>query len=175
MYTSKTSFKTTVEWNAIPWRKLERIVFKLQKRIYKASQRGDVKAVRQLQKTLLHSWSAKCLAVRRVTQDNRGKKTAGVDGLKNLSPKARLILVYSLKLGQKAAPTRRVWIPKPGSKGEKRPLSIPTLYDRALQSLVKLALEPEWEARFEPNSFGFRPGRNAHDAIKAIFNTIKLI
>jgi RNA-directed DNA polymerase len=66
-----------------------------------------------------------------------------------------------------------VWIPKPGSGGEKRPLSIPTLYDRALQSLVKLALEPEWEARFEPNSFGFRPGRNAHDAIKAIFNTIK--
>ncbi|MGB2926951.1 MAG: group II intron reverse transcriptase/maturase [Limnothrix sp.] len=173
MYTSKTSFKTTVEWNAIPRRKLERKVFKLQKRIYKASQRGDVKAVSQLQKTLLHSWSAKCLAVRRVTQDNRGKKTAGVDGLKNLSPKARLILVYSLKLGQKATPTRRVWIPKPGSKGEKRPLSIPTLYDRALQSLVKLALEPEWEARFEQNSFGFRPGRSAHDAIKAIFNTIK--
>jgi RNA-directed DNA polymerase len=173
MYTSKTSFKTTVEWNTIPWRKLERRVFKLQKRIYKASQRGDVKAVRKLQKTLLHSWSAKCLAVRRVTQDNRGKKTAGVDGRKNLSPKARLILVQSLKLGYKAAPTRRVWIPKPGSEGEKRPLSIPTLYDRALQSLVKLALEPEWEARFEPNSFGFRPGRNAHDAIKAIFNTIK--
>lgn len=84
------------------------------------------------------------------------KKTAGVDGRKNLSPKARLILVKSLKLGDKASPTRRVWIPKPGSKGEKRPLSIPTLYDRALQSLVKLALEPEWEARFEPNSFGFR-------------------
>jgi hypothetical protein len=80
MYTSKTSFKTTVEWNTIPWQKLERKVFKLQKRIYKASQRGDVKAVRKLQKTLLHSWSAKCLAVRRVTQDNRGKKTAGVDG-----------------------------------------------------------------------------------------------
>lgn len=158
MYTSKTSFKTTVEWNTIPWRKLERRVFKLQKRIYKASQRSDVKAVRKLQKTLLRSWSAKCLSVRRVTQDNRGKKTAGVDGLKNLSPKARLTLVQSLKLGQKAAPTRRVWIPKPGSGGEKRPLSIPTLYDRALQSLVKLALEPEWEARFEPNSFGFRPG-----------------
>ncbi|MBA3924409.1 MAG: reverse transcriptase N-terminal domain-containing protein [Nostocaceae cyanobacterium] len=174
MYTSKTSFKTTVEWNAIPWRKLERKVFKLQKRIYKASQRGDIKAVKKLQKTLLHSRSAKCLAVLRVTQDNRGKKTAGVDGLKSLSPKARLILVQSLKLGHKAVPTRRVWIPKPGSKGEKRPLSIPTLYDRALQSLVKLALEPEWEARFEPNSFGFRPGRNAHDAMKAIFNTIKL-
>lgn len=173
MNKSKTSIKTMVEWNTIPWRKLEKQVFKLQKRIYKAELRGEVKAVHKLQKTLLHSWSAKCLAVRRVTQDNRGKKTAGVDGLKNLSPKARLILVQSLKLGHKAAPTRRVWIPKPGSKGEKRPLSIPTLEDRALQSLVKLALEPEWEARFEPNSFGFRPGRNAHDAIKAIFNAIK--
>lgn len=173
MYTSKTSFKTTVEWNTIPWRKHQRIVFKLQKRIYKASQRGDVRAVRKLQKTLLHSWSAKCLAVRRVTQDNRGKKTAGVDGLKSLSPAARLILVKSLKLGKKAAPTRRVWIPKPGSEVEKRPLSIPPMYDRALQGVVKLALEPEWEARFEPNSFGFRPGRNAHDAIVAIFNAIK--
>ncbi|KOP22797.1 DNA polymerase [Hapalosiphon sp. MRB220] len=173
MYTSKTSFKTTVEWSAIPWRKHQRRVFKLQKRIYKASQRGDVKAVKRLQKTLLHSWSAKCLAVRRVTQDNQGKKTAGVDGVKSLSPSARLTLVNSLKLGNKAAPTRRVWIPKPGSKGEKRPLSIPTIYDRALQSLVKLALEPEWEARFESNSFGFRPGRSAHDAIEAIFSTIK--
>jgi len=91
-----------MEWNAIPWQKLERKVFKLQKRIYKASQRGDVKAVRQLQKTLLHSWSAKCLAVRKVTQDNRGKKTAGVDGLKNLSPKARLILQqFEIKRGTK--------------------------------------------------------------------------
>jgi RNA-directed DNA polymerase len=127
----------------------------LQKRIYKASQRGDVKAVRKLQKTLLHSWSAKCLAVRRITQDNRGKKTAGVDGVKSLSPAARLTLVNSLKLGNKATPTRRVWIPKPGCREEFRPLSIPTIFDRALQGLVKLALEPEWEARFEPNSFGF--------------------
>ncbi len=143
---SKTSVKTTVKWNAIPWQKLQRKVFKLQKRIYKAELRGDVKAVKRLQKTLLHSWSAKCLAVRKVTQDNRGRKTAGVDGVKSLSPTARLTLVNSLKLGNQAAPTRRVWIPKPSSKGEKRPLSIPTIYDRALQSLVKLALEPEWEA-----------------------------
>jgi RNA-directed DNA polymerase len=173
MNKSKTSFKTTVEWNIIPWRKYQRKVFKLQKRIYKASQRGDVKIVRKLQKTLLNSWSAKCLAVRRITQDNRGKKTAGVDGIKSLSPEARLNLVKSLKLGNQASPTRRVWIPKPGSEGEKRPLSIPTIKDRALQSLVKLALEPEWEARFEPNSFGFRPGRNAHDAIEAIFLSIR--
>jgi RNA-directed DNA polymerase len=154
---SKTSLKTTVEWRSINWRKLEKRVYKLQKRIYRASQRGDVKAVRRLQKMLMKTWSARALAVRRVTQDNTGKKTAGVDGIKSLSPEARLKLVNKLKLGSKVRPTRRVWIPKPGTE-EKRPLGIPTIEDRALQALVKLALEPEWEARFEPNSYGFRPG-----------------
>jgi RNA-directed DNA polymerase len=173
MNMSKTSSKTTVEWNQVNWRKLERQLFKLQTRIYKASQRGDVKAVRRLQKTLMRSWSAKCLSVRRVTQDNNGKKTAGVDGVKSLSPKARLTLVANLKLNSRVKPTRRVWIPKPGCE-EKRPLGIPTMYDRALQALVKLAIEPEWEARFEPNSYGFRPGRSCHDAIGAIYNAIRL-
>ena len=155
---SKTSLKTTVEWRSINWQKLERRVYKLQKRIYRASQRGDVKALRRLQKTLMKSWSARALSVRRVTQDNQGKKTAGVDGVKSLTPKQRLDLIGTLKLGSKVSPTRRVWIPKPG-KEEKRPLGIPTMYDRALQALVKTALEPQWEARFEPNSYGFRPGR----------------
>jgi RNA-directed DNA polymerase len=100
-----------VEWHKINWRKLERQVYKLQKRIYRASQRGDVKALRRLQKTLMKSWSARALAVRRVTQDNIGKKTAGVDGQKSLSPTARLKLVNNLKLGSKVSPTRRVWIP----------------------------------------------------------------
>src|ERR671932_1942178 len=113
---SKTSLKTTVEWNQVNWRKLERKVYKLQTRIYRASQRGDVKAVRRLQKTLMKSWSARCLAVRRVTQDNSGKKTAGVDGLKSLTPKQRLTLVANLKLSSNVAPTRRVWIPKPGTE-----------------------------------------------------------
>src|ERR687886_1647852 len=170
---SKTRSQPMVEWRHINWRKLERRVFKLQKRIYRASQRGDVKAVRRLQKTLMKSWSARCLAVRRVTQDNSGKKTAGVDGLKSLTPKQRLALVANLKLSSKVAPTRRVWIPKPGTE-EKRPLGIPTMKDRALQALVKLALEPEWEARFEPNSYGFRPGRSCLDAIEAIFSAIRL-
>jgi len=169
---SKTSFKTTVEWNQTNWRKLERQVFKLQKRIYQASSRGDVKAVRRLQKTLMRSWSAKCIAVRRVTQDNKGKRTAGVDGVKSLTPVARFDLVKQLRITKKSKPTRRVWIPKPGTE-EKRPLGIPTMYDRALQALAKLALEPEWEAKFEPNSFGFRPGRSCHDAIGAIFNQIR--
>ena len=132
-----------VEWRNINWRKLEKRIFKLQKRIYKASLRGDVKAFRKLQKTLMKSWSAKCLSVRRVTQDKQGKATAGVDGVKALSPAARLKLITDLKLSSKAKPTRRVWIPKPGTE-EKRPLGIPTMVDRALQALVKMALEPEW-------------------------------
>jgi RNA-directed DNA polymerase len=168
----KLDDKSTEEWKHINWRKLEKRVYKLQKRIYRASQRGDVKIVRRLQKTLMKSWSAKCLAVRRVTQDNTGKKTAGVDGLKSLTQKQRLRLAKEIKLGSKVKPTRRVWIPKPG-RDEKRPLGIPTMYDRALQALVKLALEPEWEARFEPNSYGFRPGRSCHDAVGAIFNAIR--
>ncbi len=166
------SKKLMVEWHSINWRKLERSVYKLQKRIYRASARGDVKAYRRLQKTLMKSWSARALAVRRVTQDNQGKKTAGVDGVKSLTPKQRLKLTGNLNLDSKVSPTRRVWIPKPGTE-EKRPLGIPTMKDRALQALVKLALEPEWEARFEPNSYGFRTGRSCQDAVGAIFSAIR--
>ncbi|MBD2481701.1 group II intron reverse transcriptase/maturase [Planktothrix sp. FACHB-1365] len=180
MNISKTLNKNqTVEWKDINWRQLEKVTFKLQKRIFQASSRGDVKAVRKLQKTLINSWSAKCIAVRRVTQDNQGKNTAGVDGIKSLTPKQRMNLVGRLKLTGKVKPTRRdvPWrvctnIPKPGTT-ETRPLGIPTIDDRALQALVKLALEPEWEAKFEPNSYGFRPGRSCHDAIQAIFDSIK--
>lgn len=111
------------------------------------------------------------MAVRRVTQDNRGKNTAGIDGVKSLTPSARLDLAKRLTLSETAHPTRRVWIDKPG-KTEKRPLGIPCLSDRAEQALAKLALEPEWEARFEPNSYGFRPGRSCHDAVEAIFKAI---
>ncbi|NET64460.1 MAG: group II intron reverse transcriptase/maturase [Moorea sp. SIO1G6] len=168
---SKTLGFQTVEWNKVNWRKLEKTLFKLQKRIFRASERGDVRAIRKLQKTLMKSWSAKMIAVRRVTQENKGKKTAGIDGVKHLNQRRRLALVDSLKISKKAQPTRRVWIPKPGRK-EKRPLGIPTMYDRALQALTKQALEPEWEARFEPNSYGFRPGRSCHDAIEATFKNI---
>lgn len=118
--------ESMVEWRNINWHKLEKCVYKLQKRIYKASQRGDVKAIRRLQRTLMKSWSARAISVRRVTQDNTGKKTAGVDGIKSLSPAARLKLVEKLKLGSKVSATRRVWIPKPGTE-EKRPLGIPTV------------------------------------------------
>lgn len=158
------------EWSEKPWDEIEKRVFKLQKRIYKASLTGDVRTYRRLQKTLMRSSSAKEIAVRRVTQDNQGKKTAGVDGIKNVAPSKRFSMASSLKLGSKVKPTRRVWIPKPN--GEQRPLGIPTMQDRATQALVKMALEPEWEARFEANSYGFRPGRSCHDAIEAIFLAI---
>ena len=158
------------DWASIPWRKLERKVYRLQKRIYQASLRGNDKAVHNLQRLLMKSKAARTLAVRRVTQENQGKRTAGVDGVKSVKPAQRLALVHHLRHHKqiKPQPTRRVWIPKPG-KAEKRPLGIPTMLDRAHQCLTKLALEPEWEARFEADSYGFRPGRSAQDAIQAIF------
>jgi RNA-directed DNA polymerase len=161
------------KWQDLPWKRIERQVFKLQKRIYQAALRDDRKTLHKLQRLLINSWSARCLAVRRVAQDNRGKRTAGIDGVKRLSPRHRMELAQTLTLSQTAQPVRRIWIPKPGKK-EKRPLGIPVMRDRAEQALAKLALEPEWEARFEPNSYGFRPGRSAHDAIEAIFQAICL-
>ena len=112
------------EWQALPWRKLEQGVCKLQTRIFRASQRGDQKTVHRLQRLLTQSWAARCLAVRKVTQDNRGKRTAGVDGVKNLSPAQRLALAAHLPIRPTGHAVRRVWIPKPG-RPERRPLGIP--------------------------------------------------
>ncbi|KLT23133.1 RNA-directed DNA polymerase [Wolbachia endosymbiont of Armadillidium vulgare str. wVulC] len=165
--------KVRYEWNGIPWRKLKKSSFKLQKRIYQASKCNDIKKMHNLQRLLLKSTSAKTLAVRKVTQDNRGKKTAGINGKANLNQKERLQLSYSLDIKGKAKPSRRVWIPKPGKPSEHRPLGIPTISCRAKQTLVKMALEPEWEAKLEPNTYGFRPGRSCHDAIEAIFDVLK--
>ena len=141
-------------WKHIPWRKLERYCFRIQKRIFRASQRGNQRAVHKLQKLLLKSQAARTLAVRRVTQDNQGKKTAGIDGKTALHAHQRLTLVQAIhpnRWPKKALPVRSVYLPKPG-KQEQRPLGIPTIAERARQMLVKLALEPEWEAKFAPNS-----------------------
>ena len=164
------------EWAALLWRKLEQHLYRLQKRIFKASARGDLKTVHKLQKLLMKSRSARLLAVRRVTQENQGKKTAGIDGVKSVSPAGRLALAEAIHpkrmSKRKPKPLRRVWIPKPG-KAEQRPLGIPVVFDRACQALAKQALEPQWEALFEADSYGFRPGRSAQDAIAAIFLNIK--
>src|SRR5690349_21114256 len=131
------------DWNNLPWRKLEQHCYRLQKRIYRASERGNQVAVHRLQQLLMRSRSARLLAVRRVSQDNQGRKTAGIDGVKEITPSERLTLAEELHprhhKRQKAEPVRRVWIPKPG-KTEKRPLGIPTLANRASQALAKLAL-----------------------------------
>jgi RNA-directed DNA polymerase len=160
-----------VAWQDIPWTKVHRHVFRLQKRIYQATQRGEVRIARKLQKLLVKSWYARLLAVRRISQDNRGKKTAGVDGVKSLTPAGRWRLANAIRLDGKATPLRRTWIAKRGSD-EKRPLGIPTQYERARQTLVRQALEPEWEAKLSPHTYGFRPGRSCWDAIEAIFHRI---
>lgn len=155
-------------WQSVNWHKVKLRVRRIQRRIYKAKKAGVVSRVQWLQKVLIRSYDAKLMAVQLVTTLNKGKKTAGVDKVRGLTDKQKIALVRSLRLDGKASSIRRVWIPKPG-KAEKRPLGIPTIRDRAKQALAKFALEPEWEAVFEPNSYGFRPARSCHDAIEAIF------
>ena len=147
-------------WNDLPWKKLQRTVFKLQTRIYQANRRGDTKAVRRLQRLLVTSRSAKLLAVRRVTQDNRGKRTAGVDGVKSLTPPQRLTLAQTLALPTKARPVRRVWIPKPGTN-ERRPLGIPMrrAYCISIQAASRFATErPPWGSPTSPFYRFYRRG-----------------
>src|SRR6266480_1950835 len=155
---------------------LEQQVVRAQKQISQASQRGDTQAVHTLQQRLMESEAARLLAVRRVTEENHGKDTAGVDGVKSLTSRERLAMVSAIHPKhwnqQPPRPVRRVWVPKPGT-AERRPLAILTMMDRCKQALVKLALEPEWEVRFEAHSYGYRPGRSAHDAIAAILVAIE--
>lgn len=155
-------------WSDIKWTLVQKRVRRVQRRIYKARLSGKLSKVHHLQKLLINSVDAKLLAVQQVTTLNKGKRTAGVDRKTLSSGEDKLKLALNLSLNGKASPILRVWIPKPG-KSEKRPLGIPTIVDRARQALAKLALEPEWEAVFEPNSYGFRPGRSAQDAVEAIF------
>lgn len=157
-----------IKWSEIDWGKTQKKVRKVQYRIYRAARSGHRKRVHWLQKWLINSTGAKLMAVRTVTTLNKGRRSVGVDKVKLTTPEEKLKLALNLSLDGKAQPIRRVWIPKPG-KTELRPLGIPVIEDRAKQALAKLALEPEWEAVFEPNSYGFRPGRRSHDAIEAIF------
>lgn len=160
------------KWKDIDWTLVENRILRIQERIYRASKLGDKGKVIFLQNLLLKSLDAKLLAVRKVTTDNKGRNTPGVDKRLYTTSEQKILLVKNLKIDGKASPIKRVFIPKPG-KSEKRPLGIPIIKDRAKQALCLMALEPEWEAQFEPNSYGFRPGRNCQDAIEAIFISIR--
>ena len=157
-----------INWSQIDWQKVEEAVLRLQHRIFMAKINGDAKGMESLQRLLASSRAAKLLAIRKVGQENSGRRTPGVDGVVSESNRDRERLFkdgLNLK-GYVPQPVRRVFIPK--ANGKQRPLGIPTMKDRAMQCMVKLALEPEWEAVFEPRSYGFRPGRSVHDAATAV-------
>jgi len=157
------------EWKKLPWKDFEKTLFRLQHRLYKASRDKDIDKCNRIQSLIIGSACSRYLAVRQVTQLNTGHKTAGVDGQESLKHKERLQLAKELKLisNWKHQPIRRVFIPKPN--GKMRPLGIPTIKDRAMQCLVKYALEPYYEPWFSHGSWGFRPGRSTHDIQKIIF------
>jgi RNA-directed DNA polymerase len=166
--------KDAEDWYGFDWDQAERDVGRLRQRIFAASQAGDLKKVRNLQRLMLRSRANAAISVRRVTEVNAGRKTPGVDGKVALMASQKADLADWCQRRSRlwtARPVRRVLIPKPGS-AKMRALGIPVIADRALQAMTVNALEPEWEARFEPKSYGFRPGRGCHDAIAAIFWTV---
>ena len=156
-------------WNSVNWRRTHRLVRNLRQRIFRATRASDWRKVHSLQKLMLRSQANTLLSVRQVTQVNAGKYTPGIDKVVVKTPAGRGKLVDHLSTCQpwRAKPVRRVYIPK--ANGKSRPIGIPTVIDRCLQTKVKNALEPCWEALFEGSSYGFRPGRGCHDAIAKIY------
>jgi len=163
-----------LDWDAIDWRAVEDDVRRLRQRIFTASRAGDLAKVRNLQKLMLRSRSNALLSVRRVTEQNAGRKTAGIDGEVVLLAQVKAELAGWMQrhwTSWKPRPVKRVFIPK--ANGKLRGLGIPVIVDRCLQALAVNALEPEWEARFESRSYGFRPGRGCRDAIQAVYVTAR--
>jgi RNA-directed DNA polymerase len=163
-----------IDWLSVDWQQVEYDVRRLRQRIFTASQAGDLAKVRSLQKLMLRSRANALLSVRRVTELNAGRKTAGIDGSVVVTAPGKAVLagwVQHHKSPWEPKAVKRVYIAK--ANGKRRPLGIPVIADRALQAQVVNALEPEWEARFEAKSYGFRPGRGCHDAIEVIHKTAK--
>ena len=169
---SVNSERTSTDWNQIDWSHVIDYVRRLRQEIFRATKEGNLKRVRSLQNVMMRSHECRCLAVRRVAQINKGRQIPGVDKLLVKTPEARGALVDQLAEYQltKQCPTKRVYIPK--ANGKQRPLGIPDITNRAVQAMVKEALEPFWEAKFEDSSFGFRPKRSCHDAIDRIYKLV---
>ena len=164
IFIEQTDQRSYSGWATIIWRAVEKNVRRLQERIYRATERQAWRQVRNLQKLLARSISNKLLAIRLVTQQNQGRHTPGLDGMVYDTPEKRWAFSqerFSLK-GYRPTAVKRVYIPK--GEGKQRPLGLPTMKDRVMQAIVKAALEPEWEAKFEANSYGFRPGPQSPQA-----------
>ncbi len=157
----------------LPWKIFRINLFRIKRRLFKAIQANDTRRARNLQKLILKSFAARLLAVRQVSQLNAGKKTAGIDGVKSLSFKQRFTLAERLLKAHDWKHSKLREIPIPKKDGTTRKLKVPTMADRAWQCLVKYALEPAHEALFHARSYGFRPGRSAHDAQKILFNNLR--
>ncbi|MED4035539.1 group II intron reverse transcriptase/maturase [Priestia megaterium] len=161
-------------WYSINWNTIQQYVTKLRQRIYRAEQQNQRRRVRKLQRLLLRSKANLLLSIRRVTQQNTGKQTPGVDGYTASKPSERIKLYQQLLkrniFQHRPKPAKRTFITK--KNGKLRPLGIPTIRDRIYQSVVKNALEPQWEVRLEASSYGFRPKRSTHDAISNLFNKL---
>lgn len=168
---ARTNQRACLDWTRINWEQVKHDVEKAQREIFRDTRTGTLWRVKERQKMLVRSLPARCWAVRQVCELNRGRHTAGIDGITCETAQEKVALVESMYLGgYRPRPVRTIWIPKPN--GDKRKLGIPIIKDRAMEALVLLAMNPEWEAKFEPNSYGFRPGRSAIDAVSAIHHIL---